>query len=258
MLIPHRVFVSVGTMKETRYAQVARDISEGIQSGRFPVGSQLPTEAELCERYQASRHTIRSAMRELQELGVVSRNKKAGTRVEAVPSARGFRISLGSMEELSRFGAHHRRVVREVEELVADRALAKLLGRPAGTRWLRISSVRVSGPDDQLPIGWTDVYVEAIYADLRHIIREDPQQLVSSLIETRFGRRVAEVRQTIEAAVVPPHLADKLKAKAGSPALKIVRHYLDGAGEAFEVSVTIHPADRFTFSMRLLREHLAS
>ncbi len=101
-------------MKETRYAQVARDISEGIASGRYPVGSQLPTEAELCERYAASRHTVRSAMRELQELGLVSRNKKAGTKVEASPASSGYRISLASIDELSQFGAEHVRVVREV------------------------------------------------------------------------------------------------------------------------------------------------
>jgi GntR family transcriptional regulator len=71
-------------MGETRYAQVAHDLAEGIASQRFPVGSLLPTELELCERYGVSRHTIRIALRELQELGLVSRRKKVGTRVEAV------------------------------------------------------------------------------------------------------------------------------------------------------------------------------
>jgi hypothetical protein len=44
-----------------------------------------------------------------------------------------------------------------------------------------------------------------------------------------------------------------LEVEAGTPALRIVRHYIDPAGEAFEISVTIHPADRFTFSIRLRR-----
>ena len=53
-------------MSETRYAQVARDLAEGIGNGRFPVGSLLPKELELCEQYAASRHTVRAAIRELQ------------------------------------------------------------------------------------------------------------------------------------------------------------------------------------------------
>ncbi|HXP96259.1 MAG TPA: GntR family transcriptional regulator [Telmatospirillum sp.] len=241
-------------MKETRYALVARDISDGIASGQFPVGSQLPTEAVLCERYGASRHTVRSAMRELQEMGLVSRNKKAGTRVEATPSSIGYRISLASIDDLSQFGVDHVRVVRDVQNLVADIALAKTLGCPAGTRWLRISSVRLTSVSNDLPIGWTDVYVEDIYPALPDIVRESPTSLVSSLIETRYGRCVAEVRQTIESTVVPEHLIDVLHVKAGSPALKIVRYYFDLTGDMFEVSITIHPADRFTFQMRLTRE----
>ena len=47
-------------MSETRYAQVARDLTDGIANGRFPVGSLLPTELELCEHYAASRHTVRT------------------------------------------------------------------------------------------------------------------------------------------------------------------------------------------------------
>jgi len=39
----------------------------------------------------------------------------------------------------------------------------------------------------------------------------------------------------------------------GAAVLKIVRRYLDAEGLAFEVSVSVHPADRFSVSMRLQR-----
>ena len=35
---------------------------------------------------------------------------------------------------------------------------------------------------------------------------------------------------------------------------EVLRHYIDSANETFEISVTIHPADRFTFSLRLRRQ----
>ena len=241
-------------MGETRYAQVARDLTAGIESGRFPVGSLLPKELELCDHYGASRHTVRAAIRELQELGLVSRRRKVGTRVEASAPSRGYRQSLVSVEDLVQFGAAHRRVVREIEDLVVDRALAKELGCAPGTRWLRISSLRMNGEHGAAPIGWTDVYVDAAYGDLRDVVRQTPDVLISSLIESRYGRRVADIRQDIQAALVPAKLARELQVDAGTPALRIVRRYIDPAGEAFEISVTIHPADRFTFSIRLRRD----
>jgi DNA-binding GntR family transcriptional regulator len=152
------------------------------------------------------------------------------------------------------FGADYLRDVREIEDVVADRTLARELGCVPGTRWLRISSLRLMRGDAAGPIGWTDVYVDSAYSSLRDFVRDHPTVLISSLIESRYGRRIAEIRQDVQAVTVPPRLAEKLNDVPGAPALKITRHYLDAASKVFEISKTIHPADRFTFSMRLQRQ----
>ena len=54
--------------------------------------------------------------------------------------------------------------------------------------------------------------------------------------------------------LIPERLAAELETQAGTLALKMLRRYLDSAGEVFEISITIHPADRFTFSIRLQRK----
>ncbi len=241
-------------MSETRYAQVARDLADGIASGRFPVGALLPTELELCEHFGASRHTVRVALRELQDLGLVSRRKRVGTRVEAAEPSGGFNESLASIEDLVQLAATHVRVVRKTEDVVADRTLAKEIGCPVGARWLRVSSLRIDQEKKTLPIAWTETYIDEAYAGLLGAIQKSPGTLISSLIETKYGRRIAEVRQTIEAVGVSRAVASELRVDPGSPALKVVRHYVDQGGQVFEISVTIHPAERFRFSMRLKRE----
>jgi GntR family transcriptional regulator len=242
-------------MSETRYAQVARDLEEGIASGRFPVGTMLPTELELCDIYGASRHTVRAAIKELQDLGLVSRRKKLGTRVEAgVPAQGGYRPSLASVEDLVQFGAAHTRVVQEIADVVADRALAKTLGCAVGRCWLRISSLRLDGKPGSPPVGWTDVYIDAAYEALRETVRQSPDTLISTLIENRFGRRIAEIRQDIEGVLIPDRLAKPLGVESGAPGLRVTRRYLDSGGACFETSVSMHPANRFTLSMSLKRE----
>lgn len=83
--------------------------------------------------------------------------------------------------------------------------------------------------------------------------RASPGALIGALIEERHGRRIAEVHQDVAAAPLPDRLAGPLRAEAGSPALRVVRRYLDPAGEVFEISDTMHPAGRFTVSTRLTR-----
>ena len=52
-----------------RYLQIARTLRKEIVDGVYPVGSQLPTEHQLCERFAVSRYTVREALRR-ERLGI--------------------------------------------------------------------------------------------------------------------------------------------------------------------------------------------
>jgi DNA-binding GntR family transcriptional regulator len=245
--------VKAETGEGPRHAEVAQDLMAGIASGRFPVGSLLPTEFELCEQYGASRYAVRIAINELVERGLVSRRKRAGTRVEARAVRGNYRQSLGSLDDLVQFSASHVREMQDTGVHVMDRTLADALGVAEGSRWLRISSLRLDGVPDALPIGWTDVYLDPAYSDVVEQARSLPDTLVVTLVEARHGRHAAEIRQDIAVSAVPARMSGALQAEAGSPALRIVRRYLDPDGTAFEISDSIHPAGRFTASSRLQR-----
>lgn len=240
-------------MSNTTYADLSRELVEAIAAGKHPVGSLLPTEFELCEVHGLSRYAVRKALDELQELGLISRRKNVGTRVEATRPAAGFTQSIATVDELAQFGARHVRVVRSSEQIVADRGLAQELGCEGGTRWLRISSLRMDDTPKARPICWTDVYVDAAFTDIAKLVRKSPETLISSLIEVRYGRAIARIKQDIDAILMPATLAGELQAELGSPALKITRRYFDAAGELLEISRSVHPSNRFTFSMEMNR-----
>ncbi|MDM0015571.1 GntR family transcriptional regulator [Variovorax sp. J22P168] len=242
------------TPQKANFASIARHLTDAIVSGHFGVGTLLPTELELCKHYGTSRHTVRAALAELQQLGLVSRRKNVGTRVVSARPRAGFRPSLASVDDLVQFGEEHLRVVQSIapEKLSGD--LATELGCSAGSEWLRISSLRMVGDESALPIGWTDVYIDPGYAEIGELVKASPGALISSLIEERYDRQIAEIQQDVRAfTIVEGEVARKLQVKAGTSALKIVRRYFDADEELFEVSVSVHPADRFSVSMRLRR-----
>lgn len=237
-----------------RHGDIARHLTEAITSGHFPVGSFLPNEHELVEHYKTSRHTVRAALSRLQELGLVSRRKNVGTRVESAKARDGFRPSLASVDDLVQFGADTVRHVQSIEAVDVDCAVATDLRCREGTAWLRISSLRLEGGAGTVPVGWTDVYVDPAYAEIAALVKESPTSLISTLIEARYGRRIAEIQQDVRATnVQDAGMALALAIKPGAAALKIVRRYLDEQGVTFEVSVSLHPAERFCVSMRLQR-----
>ncbi|AXL50855.1 GntR family transcriptional regulator [Paraburkholderia caffeinilytica] len=240
-------------MNRPHFADIARDLTEGIASGRYPVGSVLPTELELRDLYQTSRHTVRAALHELQQLGLVSRRKNAGTRVESARPRNDFRPSLASVDDVVQFGSEHLRLVQSTEEIAVTGKLARTLQCADGARWLRVSSLRIDGDRQSPPIGWTDVYIDPAYTEVAQAARTQPDTLISSLIETRYGRCIAEIQQDVRGALISEEMAQRLQVDKGTAALEIVRRYLDASGETFEVSISVHPAERFSVSMRLKR-----
>jgi DNA-binding GntR family transcriptional regulator len=246
---------------ETRYAYVARTLTEAIAAGRHPIGSVLPNEFELAEQFAVSRSTVRAAMRELQASGLVSRKKNAGTRVEALApnrSSSGFTQALGTIEAVQQFGTETERHVQCVADVVTDEALAGLLGCQPGRRWLCISSLRmIPGDVTKTPICWTDVYLDGTFAEEVRSRMDSHHEIFGTLVEKISGRQFREIRQDISAVGVPEPMAEPLKTIAGAHALSIRRQYLFSSNEMAEVSLSIHPADRYRYTTRLMRQHSA-
>ena len=92
----------------------------------------------------------------------------------------------------------------------------------------------------------------------REILSKNPGQLISNIIEEKYGKAISEIKQEVIPVLLSRDQAHQLKSKEGEPALRIIRSYLDTANEVFEVTVTIHPADRYTFITKLRRDTTVS
>ncbi len=65
------------------YRKIVQAIIADIAGGAFPVGSRLPAERDLTERFQVSRPTVREAMIALEMKGLVEARKGSGVFVLA-------------------------------------------------------------------------------------------------------------------------------------------------------------------------------
>lgn len=66
------------------YFQVMQILQKEIEDGTYPPGSYIPTEAQLEERFNVSRATIRKALSELVHQGYLERRRSKGTIVAGV------------------------------------------------------------------------------------------------------------------------------------------------------------------------------
>lgn len=234
------------------YRRLAERLRADIAAGRHPVGASLPTESELCERHGVSRHTVREALRQLVDLGLIERRQGAGSRVVATAPPVAYVHTIRSLDELQGYTRDTALEVTGSELATLDAAEAAILRWPAGTRWLRIRGLRWTA-DRTGKVCDVTIYAHARFAALLGDVGRAGVP-VHALIESRSGERVAEAVQEISAAPMPAAAARALGSRAGAPALRIVRRYLDASGGPMLVAVNWHLADSFTYSIRLRRD----
>lgn len=235
-----------------KYRQIARDLSRDIREGRYGVGTMLPGESELSEIFGASRFTVREALRNMSESGLVSRRRGAGTRVISANPAGAFVYRLSSTDEILKYPEETHRENLFTGLVQADPDLASKIDCPIGKSWFRISGIRRSDVSD-LPISWSDIYVQPELAE--HIVEgEDGRTPIYQQIEQATGVTVIDAQIRMFASSIESKLASLLRVGVGTPALSIVRRYLDQDGRNFETTLTVHPENRFEYSMELERE----
>ncbi|MGA5463359.1 GntR family transcriptional regulator [Mycobacterium sp. NPDC050041] len=236
---------------EHRYLQVARALRKEIVDGVYPVGSQLPTEHELCERFAVSRYTVREALRRLREDNLVTSRPRAGTLVVPRPEASSYAQDVMSINDLLAFAAGAQFAVESTAMVTIDAGLAERTGLDIGTQWLAVRGYR-QADGTVAPICRTEYYINRTFAAVGRLLARHSGPIFP-LIEDLFGVSIVEVHQEIAAVVLTPELADRLRVAAGSAALEMQRTYTTSDGEIAQVTVNTHPSARFRHAMTMRR-----
>src|ERR1700676_501570 len=113
------------------YYQIMRQLLEKIQGGEFAVDSTLPPERELAETYKVSRMTVRQAIIELVNEGILVRRKGIGTFVAPPKLEQALSRLTSFTEDMAQRGMKASSRIISFKEIVPDAAIRKTLGLQA-------------------------------------------------------------------------------------------------------------------------------
>lgn len=229
------------------YHQIYLALRDEIMSGQQPLGAILPTEHELGERFAVSRITARRALDELALEGFVERRRRIGTRVCFQAPAKPIEANIDqAVESLVAFGRNTRVEVVEITSETADISLAGRMRLPAGAALVR--AVRIRWLDDR-PLGEIVSYIPETLGRLTTRDNLTAQPMLSLLRDA--GVAIGAARQTIEAVLATPVLAQALAIEARAPLLRIERLVTDTGGQPVLLTVAHYRADRYRISLDL-------
>lgn len=235
-----------------RYREIANRLFAEIRSGRFAVGERIPTEHAIAHEYGVSRNTARHAVQELERLGLITRQRGAGSVVVKTDPKPAFISSITKISDLLQYAATTRIAVRRMRPALALPVIEGLQMPRQPQEWLHIEGLRyVLGSD--APICDTDIFLHPEVADVAPVIGQQQSLPVYRLIEEGHNLVIHSIVQTIEGVIISGDLAQDLQVRDGSAGLKVIRAYSDFSNRMVEIAVNIYPAANLSYRMTILR-----
>ena len=233
------------------YTKIADIILEKIKSGEWAPGYMLPSEKELCQQFEVSRPTVRSALSMLVYQGYVIRIKGKGSFVSRPRVMEDTTIFIESFsKEMRARGMEIETEVLEQRVIPADEDVASHLGIKVGDEVFKLSRLRyVKDSFDRGPIVYNITYIPSRYIFLQKENFEK-ESLTSIYKRNRLERR--HLRKTISAVFITNRLARILGVDDGSLGILIQSiSFLEDRDQVVEYTLSYYPSDRNTFILQM-------
>jgi DNA-binding GntR family transcriptional regulator len=226
------------------YFQLARAIEGAITGGELPAGSRLDNEILLAQRYGLSRPTVRRAVQELVDKGLLVRKRGVGTQVIQPHVRRSVELT-SLYEDLARTGASPTTAVLSIEHVPAPPDVATELDLAEGAEVVVLRRLRRSDGEplalmtNWLPARFTPTAEDLVERGLYQYLRGQGVHL--RVAHQRIGARLArsgEARLLEE----PPRAA----------LLTMQRTAFDDEGVPIEFGRHVYRASRYDFETTLV------
>jgi GntR family transcriptional regulator len=247
----HDVETVLSQATAPRYRQILEELRRRIQTGDYPVGSQLPTESDICTEFDASRYTVREALRGLVEMRMVSRRRGSGSVVTADAPAGGYVQKVRSLGDLFQFALDTHFDVIDSRITIPKPDVQQLIGGAPGENWLLVTGIRREAEGGR-PLCFTRSYIPERLAWIAPDLPgcEGP---FYALLEQRTGEAIVEAEQEIAAETATTQIARALGTSPGAVTLRVLRRYVAGRGtliasfnwhqSEFRYHMSLHRAD---------------
>ena len=222
------------------WVQVQADIERRLRGGEF--AGSFPGELALVEQYAVSRHTVRQALRELRETGLLAASRGRQSKV-AEPAVTVGGGTLYSLFTAVREAGHTQRSIVRRLEAIADGTVAARLGLEESTPLVHLERLRLL--DDEpfaIDRAWIPARIAAPLLDADFADTSLYEQL-----EQRCGVRPTGGRETVR-ALVPTAAERILLALPDDVATLSIDRVGEYRGQPIEWRQTTVRGDRFSLS----------
>lgn len=229
------------------YFQISQRLEKAILEGDLPAGSRLENEVALGERLGLSRPTVRRAIQELVDKGLLVRRRGIGTQVVHGQVTRGVELT-SLYDDLAQSGKKPSTSLLKMKVIPADAKIAAALAVAEGTPTLHLRRIRLADnvafavmenwlPQDLIDMKAEDIVEHGLYQVMRS------RGVTMRVAKQRIGARKATSEE-----------ANFLEIEKSSAVLTMDRTAYDNTGRAVEFGHHCYRPDLYSFEVTLVEK----
>ena len=229
------------------YHQIKENLREAIENQVLRSEDMLPSERELSTAYGVNRLTVRQAIDDLVQEGLLRRIRGIGTAVaqprviQVFPTVLGFSARMRSAGHVTL-----NRVLSQAAE-PARTSIARHLHIQEGAPVMRLARLRIVNNEPLM--------LETSFLSLDRfpdLLQDDfTVRSLYDLITARYNIKILELDQTLEPVLMTPYEAQLLDSVAGNPAMLVEVTAFADEDDPFELSKAIVRGDKCQYYFRM-------
>ena len=226
------------------YFQVESALRKLIEEGHLPAGKIIPSELDLCQRYNVSRQTMRMALSRLVADNLIARKPGRGTVVVPQTDRKRFYLDRSFTQQMADIGYAARSLVLEKEISIIDESAPEDLKDYSGASCLKLNRLRL-GNDVPFGIQYTTLLTEKCQGI------EGVDFKISSLygtLATIYNMVIHEIRHTVTATMACPREAQLLEVEENIPLLVVYTTAFLDDEEPIEHTTSLYRTDQYEYS----------
>lgn len=227
---------------EPLYYQIREDIREKINSREYPPNSMIPTEAELCEYYGVSRVTVRRAILDLVQEGMLNRGKGKGTFVSENYGLTEVNGVQSFTQELLGLNMRPSAKLLGCKVRTADSTLRNVLKLAEGEQVVTISRLRMVNDMEPCMVEVMN-FPYKLVAGIEH---ENLNQSIYQLLKNKYRCEVIYATDIMEPIIVGEYESKLLELEMPTAGMRTNRIGYDGERNPIEYSTHIIPGKKCT------------
>ncbi len=232
------------------YVQIKETLRQRILDGTYQPHQKLPSESELTRRFGVSRITIRQALRDLHNEGLIFSSQGKGSFVSKPKAVQNVRRLEGFGEAMAAQGYEATARVVSIEEMVPPKNVrdALDLGGATSSSVVEVKRVRYL---NRVPVS-----LEISYFPLdvgRPLFNQDLSGDIFPILENLSGIPLGAANISIDAGLANSEVQKELGLSEADPVLQVERLTHDRSGRPIDYEFLFFSGDSFKYRFEIDR-----